>query len=62
MAGEAGVVRVTATLSRRQEAALKAMAARHKVSVAWLIRHSVDQLIDKEFEVQLPLDIRAGAR
>lgn len=51
-----GVVRVTASLSRRQEQALKELAVRHKVSVAWLIRYAVDQLVEQGREAQLPLD------
>jgi hypothetical protein len=51
-----GVVRVTASLSRGQEQALKELAARHKVSVAWLVRYAVDQLIQEGREAQLPLD------
>lgn len=53
---EEGVVRVTASLSRTQEAALKELAHRHKVSVAWLVRYAVDQLIERGREAQLPLD------
>jgi hypothetical protein len=51
-----GVVRVTASLSRGQEQALKELANRHKVSVAWLIRYAVDQLIEQGRDAQLPLD------
>jgi hypothetical protein len=51
-----GVVRVTASLSRGQEQSLKELAARHKVSVAWLIRYAVDQLVEQGREAQLPLD------
>ncbi len=51
-----GVVRVTASLSRAQDQALKDLAAKHKVSVAWLIRYAVDQLLEQGGEAQLPLD------
>ena len=51
-----GVVRVTASLSRVQEHALKELAARHKVSMAWLVRYAVDQLVEQGREAQLPLD------
>ena len=51
--GEEGVVRVTASLSRTQEAALKELAAKHKVSVAWMVRHAVDQLVEQGGEAQL---------
>lgn len=53
---EEGVVRVTASLSRAQEQALKDLAAKHKVSVAWLVRYAVDQLVEQGREAQLPLD------
>ncbi|UXT39758.1 CopG family transcriptional regulator [Agrobacterium tumefaciens] len=53
---EEGVVRVTASISRSQEQALKELAAKHKVSVAWLIRCAIDRLVDQGREAQLPLD------
>ncbi|MCA1197849.1 hypothetical protein K9B35_07710 [Sphingomonas sp. R647] len=53
---EEGVARVTASLSRGQEQALKDLAHKHKVSVAWLIRYAVDQLVEQGREAQLPLD------
>lgn len=53
---EEGVVRVTASLSRTQEMALKELAAKHKVSVAWLVRYAVDLLVEQGREAQLPLD------
>lgn len=53
---EDGVVRVTASLSRCQEQALKELANKHKVSVAWLVRYAVDQLVEQGREAQLPLD------
>jgi hypothetical protein len=49
-------VRVTATLTKKQDRMLRALAAKHKVSVAWLIRHSVDRLLSEGDSVQLPLD------
>jgi non-ribosomal peptide synthetase component F len=58
---EEGVVRVTASLSRAQEAALKDLAAKHKVSVAWLVRYAVDQLVEQGREAQLPLDFARRA-
>lgn len=51
-----GVTRVTASLSRRQEQVLKELRVRHKVSVAWLIRYAVDQLVEQGREAQLPFD------
>ncbi|MBJ7498269.1 MAG: ribbon-helix-helix protein, CopG family [Sphingopyxis sp.] len=57
---EEGVVRVTASLSRSQEAALKELAAKYKVSVAWLVRYAVDQVVEQGREAQLPLDFGRG--
>lgn len=53
-------VRVTATISKQQERLLRALADRHKVSVAWLIRHAVDRLLSEGESVQLPLDLGVG--
>ena len=50
---EEGVVRVIASLSRAQEAALKELAAKHKVSVAWMVRYAVDKLVEQGGEAQL---------
>lgn len=62
MVADDGVVRVTATLGKKQEAALRALATRQKVSVAWLVRYAVDELIERSSEFQLPLDLSAGVR
>ena len=56
MVAEDGAVRVTASLTRGQEQALKDLAAKHKVSRAWLVRYAVDQLVEQGREAQLPLD------
>lgn len=56
LVADEGVVRVTASLSRGQEQALRELATRHKVSMAWLIRYAVDQLVEQGREAQLPLD------
>ena len=50
-------VRVTASLTREQHRVLRALADRHKVSVAWLIRYAVGLLVDQPDSVQLPLDL-----
>jgi hypothetical protein len=55
--------RTTATLTAEQSLLLKAMAERQKVSVAWLIRHAVDRLIEEESKgLQLPLEIPRGEK
>ena len=51
------MVRVTASLNRSQEQALKELAVKNKVSVAWLVRYAVDQLVSQGREAQLPLDL-----
>ena len=50
-------VRVTASLTKEQDRVLRALAAKHKVSVAWLIRYAVSQLVEQADNVQLPLDL-----
>ena len=50
-------VRVTASLTREQDRVLRALAEKHKVSVAWLIRYAVSQLVEQADTVQLPLDL-----
>lgn len=57
MAAIEGGVRVTATITKQQDRLLRALAQRHKVSVAWLIRHAVDRLLSEGSAVQLPLDL-----
>jgi hypothetical protein len=55
--------RTTATLTAEQAQILKEMAERQKVSVAWLIRHAVERLIEDESKgLQLPLDLRQGSK
>lgn len=53
-------VRLTATVTKAQERALRALARKHKVSVAWLIRHALDRLLEEGETIQLPLDLRDG--
>ena len=54
--GEAGN-RVTASLTNEQCRILRALAEKHHVSVSWLVRYAVGQLIEQADAVQLPLDI-----
>lgn len=50
--------RMSATLTPEQIRVLRALAERHKVSVAWLVRHAVDRFIDQgDQALQLPLDM-----
>lgn len=50
-------VRITATISKQQHRVLRALAERHKVSLAWLIRHAIDRLLAEGASLQLPLDL-----
>lgn len=50
-------VRVTATVTREQDKLLRAMAAKHKTSVAWLVRFAIDRLLEEAGSLQLPLDL-----
>ena len=51
-----GSVRVTATLTNEQVRILRALAEKHKVSIAWLVRYAVSQFVEQADSVQLPLD------
>lgn len=53
--------RVTATLTKEQDRVLRALAEKHRVSVAWLIRYAVSQLVEQADSVQLSLDLRRTA-
>lgn len=53
-------VRITATLPKKQERMLRALAAKHKVSVAWLVRQAVDRLLSEGDSIQLPFDFRSS--
>lgn len=50
-------VRITATVSRDVEHKLKALAARHKVSVAWLVREAIDRMLSSPPAQARPLGI-----
>lgn len=51
-----GSVRVTASLTKEQDRVLRALAQRHGVSVAWLVRYALNGLVEKADSLQLPLD------
>lgn len=51
--------RMTTTLTTSQKAALHELAAKHKVSVAWLIREAIDRFIEEAGGgPKLPFDVR----
>ena len=56
MVADGHMERVTVTLTREQVLALKALSAKNKVAVAWLVRHAVERLLNEGPAVQLPLD------
>ncbi|WP_449280108.1 ribbon-helix-helix domain-containing protein [Luteimonas changyuni] len=51
-------VRTSFTLSRLQHERLSELALRSGVSVAWLIRYAVQELLDNPEAGQLPLPIK----
>lgn len=57
VASDSEGIRVTATITKDQDRLLKATAAKHKVSVAWLVRHAIDRLLAEGDAIQLPLDL-----
>jgi len=61
MAADRQMERITVTLTREQVIALKALSAKNKVAVAWLVRFAVERLLDEGPAVQLPLDFGKGS-
>ncbi len=57
MAADAHMERVTVTLTREQVLALKGLAAKNKVTMAWVVRHAIERLLDEGPAIQLPLDL-----
>ena len=57
MAGDGHMERVTVTLTREQVLALKGLAAKNKVAVAWVVRYAVERLLADGGAVQLPLNL-----
>jgi hypothetical protein len=57
MAADGHMERVTVTLTREQVLALKGLAAKNKVTMAWVVRHAVEQLLDEGPAIQLRLDL-----
>lgn len=56
-----GGIRVTVMVSQEQNRALRGLAEKHKVSVAWLVRHAIDDLLDRQSSLQLPLSLGRSA-
>jgi hypothetical protein len=58
------MVRVTVSLTLSEHGELRALAARARVSLAWMIRQAVAEFLERERgDVgQLPLDLRRSRR
>ncbi len=56
--------RLTVNLSDDEQSALEALAARSKVSKAWVARHAISELLDRAArdEIQLPLPLLGQGR
>ena len=50
-------VRVTASLTCEQGRVLRTLAERSKISVAWLIRYAVSQLVENADGIQVSLGL-----
>jgi hypothetical protein len=59
MASDGHMERVTVTLTKEQVLALRGLAAKNRVAVAWLVRYAVEKLLESGEAVQLPLDLRS---
>ena len=57
MTADGHMERVTVTLTREQVLALKSLAAKHKVAMAWVVRHAVERLLSDGPEIQLSLNL-----
>jgi hypothetical protein len=57
MSADGHMERVTVTLTREQVLALKGLAAKHKVPMAWVVRHAVERLLNEGPAIQLPLNL-----
>lgn len=57
MAADGHMERVTVTLTRDQVLALKGLAVKNKVTMAWVVRHAVERLLNEGPAIQLPLDL-----
>lgn len=56
--------RITVSLSDADHAALSALAERHDVSLSWLARKAITDLLEnhENEELQLPLDLKRSGR
>lgn len=57
-------IRLTTTLTRQQHKALEKLAQKYDVKLAWLVRKSVERLLEQEAQNQslMPADLQGGRR
>lgn len=63
MSGEKRGQRITVSLADSDHAALSALADKHDVSLSWLARKAISDLLaqNSDDELQLPLDLKRKA-
>ena len=57
-------IRLTTTLTKQQHKALEKLAQKYDVKLAWLVRKSVERLLEQEVQNQplMPADLQGGRR
>jgi hypothetical protein len=62
--GKKLATRVTVSVDERDYEQLLALAEQHRVSLAWLVRYAVSELLERHRhdQLQLPLELTAGGR
>ena len=62
--GKKLATRVTVSVDERDYEQLSALAEVHRVSLAWLVRYAVSELLERHRhdQLQLPLELTAGGR
>ena len=62
--GKKLATRVTVSVDERDYEQLSALAEEHRVSLAWLVRYAVSELLERQRhdQLQLPLELTAGGR
>ena len=62
--GKKLATRVTVSVDERDYEQLSALAEEHRVSLAWLVRYAVGELLERHRhdQLQLPLELTAGGR
>ena len=62
--GKKLATRVTVSVDERDYEQLSALAAEYRVSLAWLVRYAVSELLERHRhdQLQLPLELSIGTR